>query len=96
LLMRSSDLSHSCVIQVFIAVARRGDARLITARLGSALRKHRFVYCWVIVGTCFDVTVFAWRKYVTILLILKGSDNGVYYSELLDFRILSIIWCSRN
>jgi hypothetical protein len=59
-------LPTSCVIQVFIAVAwqrtRRGDARLITARLGSARRKHRFVYCCVIVGACFDVTVLAWRK----------------------------------
>jgi hypothetical protein len=29
-------------------------------------RKHRFVYCCVIAGTCFDVTVLAWRKYATI------------------------------
>jgi hypothetical protein len=58
-------LPHSCVIQVFIAVAsqqtrqgdaRRGDARLVTARLGLARRKHRFFYCCVIVGACFDVT----------------------------------------
>jgi hypothetical protein len=62
-------LPHSCVIQVFIAVAwqqmRRGDARLLTARLGK--EKHRFVYCCVIMEACFDVAVLAWRKYATIL-----------------------------
>jgi hypothetical protein len=64
---------HSCVIQVFIATneARRCDAtrcatRHGSARLGSAQRKHRFVYCCVIAGTCFDVTVLAWRKYATL------------------------------
>jgi hypothetical protein len=70
---------HSCVIQVFIAVAwhKRGEAmesnarrcstRHSTAELGSARRKYHFVYCCVIAGTCFDVTVLAWRKYGTIL-----------------------------
>jgi hypothetical protein len=61
---------HSCVIQVFIAVAwqqtRWGDARLVTTRQSSARRKHRFIHCCVIAGTCFDVTVLAWRKYTTI------------------------------
>jgi hypothetical protein len=42
------------------------DAQLITAQLCSAQRKHRFVYCRVIVGACFDVTVLAWHKYATI------------------------------
>jgi hypothetical protein len=60
---RRGHMTHlrSCIIQVFIAVAwqqmRRGDARLVTARqssarLGSARRKHRFVYCCVIAGAC--------------------------------------------
>jgi hypothetical protein len=71
-------LPHSCVIQVFIAVAwqqtRRGeamprDARLVTARLGSARKKHRFVNCCVIAGTCFGAAVLAWRKYATLLMI---------------------------
>jgi hypothetical protein len=49
----------------------RRYTRLVTARLGSARlplarRKHRFVYCCVIVGACFDVTVLAWRKYATV------------------------------
>jgi hypothetical protein len=36
----------------------RGDARLITAwQLSSARRKHRFVYCCVIVGMYFDVSM---------------------------------------
>jgi hypothetical protein len=43
----------------------RDDARLVPARLGSARRKHRFVYCCVIAGACFDVTVLAWRKYAS-------------------------------
>jgi hypothetical protein len=66
---------HSCVIQVFIGVdwqqMRRGEAmrdssRHGRAQLDSAQRKHRFVYCCVIAGTCFDVTVIAWRKYATL------------------------------
>jgi hypothetical protein len=62
-------LPHSCIIQVFIAVAgnKRGDVMSYSSRLGSAQRKHCFVYCCVIVGACFDVTVLAWRKYATIL-----------------------------
>jgi hypothetical protein len=68
---------HSCVIQVLIAVAwkqtRRGDVRRCatrhgTAEFGSAQRKHRFVYCCVIAGTCFDVPILTWRKYATICL----------------------------
>jgi hypothetical protein len=58
---------HSCVVQVFIVAvwqqARRGATRHGTAELGSARRKHRFAYCCVIAGTCFDVTVLAWSKY---------------------------------
>jgi hypothetical protein len=67
---------HSCVIQVFIAVAwqqvrqgdaRRGATRHGTAEVGSARRKHPFVYCCVIAGTCFDVTDFTWHKSAKIL-----------------------------
>jgi hypothetical protein len=78
-------LPHSCVIQVFIALAgnKRGEAmqcdarpselirdfsRHFRPRLGSARRKHGFLYCCVKVGACFDVTVLAWRKYVTLIL----------------------------
>jgi hypothetical protein len=53
----------------------RGDEGLVhgSVRLGSALlctarSKHSFVYCCVIAGACFDVTVFVWRKYATLLL----------------------------
>jgi hypothetical protein len=45
---------------------RRCATRHGTADLGSAQRKHRFVYSCLIVGACFDVTVLAWRKYVTL------------------------------
>jgi hypothetical protein len=61
---------HCWVFQVFVAVTwqqrRRGNARLVTAVLSSARRKHRLVYCCVIAGTYFDITVLAWRKYATI------------------------------
>jgi hypothetical protein len=30
------------------------------------------------------------------MLILKGSDSGTLYSELLGFWTLFIIWYSRN
>jgi hypothetical protein len=51
--------------------SRLGLARLCSALLCSVLRKHRFVYCCVIAGACFDVTVLAWRKYATIFM--KGE-----------------------
>jgi hypothetical protein len=46
------------------------SCRLATSkvRCGSAQRKHCFVCCCIIVGTCFEVTVLAWSKYATILL----------------------------
>jgi hypothetical protein len=47
---------------------RRGATRHYTAELGSARRKHRFVYCCVIARTCFEVTVLALRKYATIFI----------------------------
>jgi hypothetical protein len=59
--------------------ARHGSARLGSALLGSVLlgsallgtgrRKHGFVFCCVIAGALFDVTVLAWRKYATICSI---------------------------
>jgi hypothetical protein len=44
----------------------------------SARRKYRFVYCCVIVGTCFDVTVLARRKYATLLLEFRIA---CFYSQ---------------
>jgi hypothetical protein len=64
-------LPHSCVIQVFIAVAwwqRFGSPRLGSALLGTAPRKHCFVYYCVIAAACFDVTILTWRKYATICM----------------------------
>jgi hypothetical protein len=46
--------------------ARRCEAIRGDAELGSARRKHRFVYCCVFAGTCFEVTVPAWRKYAIV------------------------------
>jgi hypothetical protein len=87
-------LPYSCVIQVFIAVAwqhevRRCDANSdsFTARIGSALlstawRKHRFVYYSVIAGAYFDVTILTCRKYATIyfrslLRYSRSRDSSV-------------------
>jgi hypothetical protein len=39
----------------------------VRGAIGTARRKHRFVYCCVISGSCFEVTVLAWSKYATIL-----------------------------
>jgi hypothetical protein len=68
LLTRSRDpsslLRHLSVYRCCLAT---NEARRCATRLGSARRKHRFVYCCVIVGACFVVTVVARRKYTTIL-----------------------------
>jgi hypothetical protein len=68
LLTRSHDpsplLRHPSVYSSCLATneGKRCATRHGSARLGSARRKHRFVYCCVIVGACFDVTVLTWRK----------------------------------
>jgi hypothetical protein len=73
LLTRSRDpsplLRHPTVYSCCLATneARRCATRDGSALLGSARRKHRFVYCCVIVGACFDVTALAWSKYATVL-----------------------------
>jgi hypothetical protein len=86
--------THSCVIQVFIAVAwqqmRRGDVRQCvthhgTAELGSAWRKHCFIYCCVIAEMCFDVTVLAWRKYTTLCLLAELGNLPVSTTSSLSF-----------
>jgi hypothetical protein len=61
-------LHHPSVYSCCLAIneVRHCTARYGTADLDLAQRKHCFVYCWVIVGACFDVTVLAWRKYATI------------------------------
>jgi hypothetical protein len=65
-------------MRVFIAVAGNNEAELVhgsvwfgsprlgSAILGTARRKHRFVYYCVIAGACFDVTILTWRKFATI------------------------------
>jgi hypothetical protein len=64
---------HSCVMGT--SEARPCDAscdpsRHDRPRLGTVRRKHRFVYCCVIAGTCFEVTALAWRKYATIYIYI--------------------------
>jgi hypothetical protein len=56
-------------------VSGQGATRHDTAELGSARRKHRFVYCCVIAGTCFEVIVLAWRKYATIFFFPRFVSN---------------------
>jgi hypothetical protein len=34
--------------------------------LSLAWRKHRFIYCCIIAGMYFDVTILAWRKHATV------------------------------
>jgi hypothetical protein len=64
-------LRHQSVYSCCLATneARRCATRHGTAELVWARRKHRFVYCCVIAGTCFDVIVLAWRKYTTVYFI---------------------------
>jgi hypothetical protein len=61
-------LRHPSVYSCCLATneARQCDVISGSTRPCSAWRKHNFVYCCVIVGACFDVTVLAWRKYATI------------------------------
>jgi hypothetical protein len=54
----------------------RRDTRLSSAWLCLARRKHRLLYCCVITGACFNVTVLAWRKYTTILRLLLNLVNA--------------------
>jgi hypothetical protein len=59
--------------------SRLGSALLNSALLRSAQRKHRFVYCCIIVGACFDVTVLAWRKYATIYEVCSKSIEPSFF-----------------
>jgi hypothetical protein len=63
--------------------ARRGVTRHGTAELGSAQRKYHFIYCCIIAGTCFEVTVLAWCKYA-IVCTSNGNINGL---EIIFFSI---------
>jgi hypothetical protein len=56
--------------------------------LGLAQRKHCFVYCCIIVGACFDVTVLAWRKYTTIYMRFLGNGAGSEVLELGQIKLL--------
>jgi hypothetical protein len=86
---------HSCVIPVFIAVAwqqaRRGAIRHGTAELGSAQRNQLFVYCCVIAGTCFEVTVLAWRKYATIF-----TSPSTLLPVLVRYSFINLLHRNRN
>jgi hypothetical protein len=57
-------------------------SRLGSAILGTARRKHRFVYYCVIAGACFDVTILTWRIYATIS---KHDISGTVW-RLLSFK----------
>jgi hypothetical protein len=93
LLTRSRDLSallrHRSVYSCCLATkeARRCATRHGSARLGSARRKHRIIYCCVIAEACFDVTVLAWHKYTTILFIL---DIFSYFCQINFSLILKL------
>jgi hypothetical protein len=64
---------------------RWGDAtriairsRLGSAILGTARRKHRFVYYCVIAGACFDVTILTRCKYATIFYSLSIENSPTW------------------
>jgi hypothetical protein len=94
LLTRSRDpalfLRHPSVYSCCLATTRRSDAtrwvtrsrfgsaRLCSALLGTARRKHRFVHYCVIAGACFDVTVLVCRKYATISMNGCSNKCGKY------------------
>jgi hypothetical protein len=61
--------------------------------LGSARRKHCFVYCCVIARTCFEVTVLARRKYAIILRPLLDPLIFLLNSEF-STRILCAFFCT--
>jgi hypothetical protein len=69
----------------------RGGMRCAThhgmAELGSAWRKHQFVHCCVIAGTCFGVTVLAWLKYATIPWICCYRKCFLKLSELSTYNV---------
>jgi hypothetical protein len=84
LLTRSRDpsplLRYPSVYSCCLATneARRCATRHGSARLGSVRRKHRFVYCCVIVGAYFDVTVLAWHKYATIYILFLLLSSPLF------------------
>jgi hypothetical protein len=53
--------------------------RFGSALLGTAGRKHRFIYYCVIAGACFDVTILTWCRYTTIWIA--------------DFGCALVQWC---
>jgi hypothetical protein len=59
------------------------------AELSSARRKHRFIYCCVIAGRCFEVTVLAWCKYTTVIIPftrkrnIKGLVEPILFNKML-------------
>jgi hypothetical protein len=57
-----------------------GGARYDTAELGSARKKHRFIYCCVIAGTCFEVVVLERLKYATIYIYSIYTYRDTYIS----------------
>jgi hypothetical protein len=77
--------------------ARLGSARLGSARLDSARKKHRFVYCCVIVGACSEITVLAWRKYATIYIMcfrtLSFMGTWVLYVCIVGANVWCVIFC---
>jgi hypothetical protein len=59
---------YTCRLATRTCLPQRCVAKF-AARLSTARRKHLFVYCCVIAGTCCEVAVLAWSKYATILQI---------------------------
>jgi hypothetical protein len=76
-------LHHPSVYSCCLArnEARWCDAMSHSSWLESARREHRFVYCCVIAGARFDVTVLAWCKYATIPNILGKMNYSTSFCK---------------
>jgi hypothetical protein len=67
---------YSCCLAT-VTCLPQGCVATFAARL-SRRGKHRFVYCCIAAGTCFEVTILAWRKYATLYI----SNLSLIYRSL--------------
>jgi hypothetical protein len=70
--------------------AMLSNATRCATSYGSARRKHRFIYCCVIAGTCFEATALAWTKYATIF---KDTNIKIVHKTTNTNMRLASIFC---
>jgi hypothetical protein len=78
---------------VYSCVTRHGSALP-----GSARRKHRFVYCCVIAGACFDITFLAWRNtpYCSLLKAIRPEYPNRVSPFLFPYSVLCDVFDRRH